>query len=412
MTEPPAGPGTAIATQPTPSPNQPVRRPSLDAYRGWVMFLMMAEVLHLPQVAEQFPQQRWWQWIAFHTSHVAWVGCSLHDLIQPSFSFLVGVALPFSLASRYARGQSFRLALGHAMWRAMALVGLGVLLRSFGKLQIYWTFEDTLSQIGLGYLFLFLLGHASPRLQWGMLGLILVGYWLAFACYPLPAANFPYEQVGITRDWQTEHQLRGFAGHWNKNTNAAWAADRWLLNQFPRESPFVANRGGYATLSFIPTLGTMLLGLIAGRWLRGGGTDPRKLGWLVAAGFVGIASGWMLNACGVCPLVKRIWTPSWVLYSGGWCFVILSVIWAICEVGGWHRWAFPLIVVGANSIGIYCLVSLTDGYLHRFLVADAAPTALGALGPAGRSLLAGSVMLVLYWSVLYFMYRRRIFLRI
>src|SRR5512136_868456 len=100
----------------------PARLTSLDAYRGWVMFLMMAEVLALSRVARAKPDSALWQFLAHHQSHVAWIGCSLHDLIQPSFSFLVGVALPFSLASRAARGQSRRRMIGHALWRAFVLV--------------------------------------------------------------------------------------------------------------------------------------------------------------------------------------------------------------------------------------------------------------------------------------------------
>ena len=86
----------------------PARLVSLDAYRGLVMFLMMAEVLSFASVAKARPDSALWQFLAHHQTHVEWIGCSLHDLIQPSFSFLVGVALPFSLASRAARGQSRR----------------------------------------------------------------------------------------------------------------------------------------------------------------------------------------------------------------------------------------------------------------------------------------------------------------
>ena len=102
---------------------------SIDAYRGLVMFLMMAEVLHLGRVAKALPDSEFWQLSAFHQSHVEWSGCSFHDLIQPSFSFLVGVALPFSIASRVARGQSFGRMSFHAAWRAVVLVMLGVFLR-------------------------------------------------------------------------------------------------------------------------------------------------------------------------------------------------------------------------------------------------------------------------------------------
>src|SRR6516165_5947924 len=102
------------------------RLAAIDAYRGLVMFLMMAEVLQLCRVAAKLPGERIWEFLCHHQSHVEWVGCSLHDLIQPSFSFLVGVALPFSLASRLAKGQSKAFMTAHALWRSLILVALGV----------------------------------------------------------------------------------------------------------------------------------------------------------------------------------------------------------------------------------------------------------------------------------------------
>src|SRR3954469_18671762 len=247
---------------------KPTRLGSIDAYRGLVMFLMMAEVLRLAAVSAKVPDSWLLKFLAHHQSHVPWAGCSLHDLIQPSFSFLVGVSLPFSIASRMAKRQSRVVMIAHAVWRAAVLVLLGVFLRSMGRPQTNWTFEETLSQIGFGYVPLFLLGFARPRWQWAALAVVLVGYWAAFAAYPLPPSDFDYQAVGAPADWP--YHYHGFAAHWNKNSNLAWAFDTWFLNLFPRKTPFVANSGGYATLSFIPTLGTMILGLIAGGWLRRG----------------------------------------------------------------------------------------------------------------------------------------------
>ncbi len=139
------------------------RMGSIDAYRGLVMFLMMAEVLRCCEVASALPGNVFWELLCHHQSHVEWTGCVLHDLIQPSFSFLVGVALPFSIASRLRRGQTPGWMTAHALWRSLVLVFLGVFLRSIGHRQTNFTFEDTLSQIGLGYTFLFLLGLRSVR---------------------------------------------------------------------------------------------------------------------------------------------------------------------------------------------------------------------------------------------------------
>src|SRR5213079_3459440 len=109
-----------VTTSVTQSKTQ--RLASLDAYRGFVMFLMMAEVLRLCRVSAALPESSFWKFLCHHQSHVEWIGCSLHDLIQPSFSFMVGVALPFSIASRRARGQSDPQMTLHACGRALVLI--------------------------------------------------------------------------------------------------------------------------------------------------------------------------------------------------------------------------------------------------------------------------------------------------
>ncbi|KAJ3054958.1 hypothetical protein HK102_011442, partial [Quaeritorhiza haematococci] len=169
--EPEAQPMPVVDPDPAVEPT--VRLDSIDAYRGLVMFLMMAEALRLGAMARNFPESGVWRFLAEQQDHVEWIGCVVHDMIQPSFSFLVGVALPFSIASRTARGQSRGLMTAHALWRALILILLGVFLRSVGRPQTYWTFEDTLSQIGLGYPFLFLLGWTSRKVQGGALAAIL-----------------------------------------------------------------------------------------------------------------------------------------------------------------------------------------------------------------------------------------------
>jgi predicted acyltransferase len=386
------------------------RLTSLDAYRGLVMLLMMAEVLALSRVARAKPDSALWQFLAHHQTHVAWIGCSLHDLIQPSFTFLVGVALPFSLASRAARGQSRTRMTLHAVWRALVLILLGVFLRSVGRPQTYWTFEDTLSTIGLGYVAAFLLGFRPAREQWVALGLILAGYWAAFALYPLPRPDFDYGKVGESNTWP--HLMTGFAAHWNKNSNAGWAFDTWFLNLFPREKPFAFNRGGYATLSFIPTIGTMILGLIAGGVVRSARPPWAKVKWLAAAGVIGVAAGAALGWLGICPVVKRIWTPSWTLYSGGWCFLLLAGFYVLIDVWGFRRWAFPLVVVGMNSIGAYCMAHLFDGFIGSSLDVHLGANVSKVFGAAYESLVHGALILFIMWLLLYWMYRRKIFLRI
>jgi heparan-alpha-glucosaminide N-acetyltransferase len=393
-----------------PPPPKPPRLASLDAYRGFVMLLMLGEVLQLPRIAKAIPTSGFWSFLAWHQSHVPWIGCSLHDLIQPSFSFLVGAALPFSLAGRGAQGQTRGQMIRHAAWRAFVLVALGVFLRSIDKPQTNFTFDDTLCQIGLGYVPLFLLGLRSVRVQAVALGVVLFGYGLAFALYPAPGPGFDWKAVGVPADWP--HHLTGFAAHWNKNSNLAWAFDRWFLNLFPRPKPFAYSGGGYATLNFIPTLGTMILGLLAGTLLKGDRLPKDKLRLLAGAGVAALAAGWLLGALGVCPVVKRIWTPTWVLFSGGWCFLLTAGFYGALDVAGRTRAAFVLIVVGTNSIAAYCMEWLAAGFL-RGAVRTHLPAGLFRLfGTATEPLVEGALVLALMWLILLWMYRRKIFLKV
>jgi predicted acyltransferase len=396
---------------------KPERLASVDAYRGFVMFLMMAEVLSLDRVARLLPDSRVWSFLAHHQSHVPWAGCSLHDLIQPSFSFLVGVALPFSIASRSGRGQSSVRMTIHAVWRSMVLVALGIFLRSVNRPRTNFTFEDTLTQIGLGYIFLFLLGLAKPKWSWLALATILVGYWAAFALYPLPTADFDYAAAGANPNWT--YNYSGFAAHWNKNTNLAWAFDCWFLNLFPRKDPFRFNDGGYATLSFIPTLGTMILGLLAGNWLRERPSHMDKLGRLVAAGVLCLVAGMAADYFGICPSVKRIWTPAWVLFSGGWCFLLLAGFYLLTDAIHFPAWAFPLRVIGMNSIAAYCIAHLFHDFIAGSFRKHLGSHVFRGLfdtdffwGTAYESLVLGGAVLTVYWLILFWMYRRGVFLRI
>ncbi len=403
-----------------PSPN---RVASIDAYRGLVMFLMMAEVLSLAATAKLVPDyqgQHAWQLLGEQQTHSVWqsglTGCSLHDLIQPSFSFLVGVALPFSIAARTARGQKRGWMIAHAAWRALLLVFLGVFLRSIGRPHTYFTFEDTLSQIGLGYVPLFLLGFTKPKWQWLALAVILIGYWAAFALYPAPGPHFDYLATGADKSVVQVAVFDGFASHWNINSNLAWAFDRWAAGLFPNANymPFLGNRNGYSTLSFIPTLGTMILGLIAGGWLKGGGSGWSKAGLMVVAGAGCMAAGLLLDRFGVCPIVKKIWTPSWTLYSGGWCFFLMAGFYTLIDLMDYRTWSFPLRVIGTNSIAAYCIA---DGHVVRDFITSAFKTHIGMdilsrWGEAYHDFALGVVLLTVYWLILFWMYRRGIYIRI
>lgn len=382
---------------------------SIDVYRGLVMFLMLAEMLHLSGLAKAFPDVLVFQWIEFHTTHVSWVGCSLHDLIQPGFSFLVGAALPFSIASRRRKGQSVAAMCVHAAWRSFLLIALGIFLRSLNYDYTNFTFEDTLTQIGLGYFLLFVIGLLPGWATYVSIGCILLGYWSLFAIYPVPQ-NFDFAAVGVPQDWPYFHD--GFAAHWNKNSNAAWAFDVWFMNLFPRPEPFTHNGGGYSTLSFIPTLATMLLGVLGGRWLKEISTfSPRLLRFGLAIAIC-MLLGYSIAEAGYCPLVKRIWTPTFALWSGGWCFAFLLALHLICDVLQWRAWAFPLIVIGANSIAIYVMEWTLAKFIHAALERHLGTGVLGVFGPTFSAGLNGALTLAILWLILLWMYRKKIYIKI
>jgi len=387
----------------------PVRNVAVDAYRGLVMLLMMGEVMQFWRVARAYPDSLFWHVLAWNQTHVEWAGMSLHDTIQPGFTFLVGVALPYSIASRINKGQSFGHMMVHTVWRSLLLIALGIFLRSTGSSQTNFTFEDTLTQIGLGYSFAFLLAYCRPRVQWIALGALLFGYWLAWALYPAPGPGFNYAAVGVPADWH--HNFTGFASHWNKNSNLGQAFDLWFLNLFPRASRFAFNDGGYLTLSFIPTLGTMLLGLKAGEWFRESAPKiPVKK--FVIAGVLLIGAGVVLHFTGICPIVKRIWTPAWTLFSGGVCFLFLAAFSWIIDVKQYRRWAFPLVVVGMNSIAAYLIAHLWEDFIINNLHINLGNSVFRIFGSGLEPFMLGVAVMLVYWFFLYWMYRRRLFLRI
>jgi predicted acyltransferase len=388
---------------------KPQRLVSLDAYRGAIMLLMASSGLGLGEVAKQFPDSGLWQFLRHQTDHASWAGVTLWDIIQPAFMFMVGVALPWSLANRRAAGQSFHRIFGHALCRALVLVLLAVFLTSAWSRQTAWVFSNVLAQIGLGYPIVFLLAFARPRTQWPAAFGILFACWLAFALYPLPPAGFDWQSVGVPPDWP---HLTGFAAHWEKNANFAAAIDGWFLNLFPHEKPFLFNSGGYQTLNFVPAIATMLFGLLAGQWLRRDLPVTRKLKYLVLFGVAGIVMGQAIALVGLCPIVKRIWTPSWAIYSAGWVTLLLAGFVAVIEWLRWRRWAFPFIVVGLNPITLYCMWQLMTSFVRDNVKRHVGQHVFESFGAAYAPILERIIVLLVFWLILLWMYRRKVFLRI
>ncbi len=374
------------------------------------MLAMASGGLGVSHVARHHSDSALWRLLDYHTEHVPWVGCSAWDLIQPAFMLMVGVAMAYSYAGRKARGQTWPQMLGHASLRAAILVLLGVFLRSNGRGETNWTFEDVITQIGLGYVFLFLLWDRPARVQWGAALGILAGYWALFAFWPAPGEGYDLAANGAKPGW--EHHLDGFGAAWNLNANPAHYFDVWFLNLFPRSEPFKFNSGGYQTLSFIPSLATMIFGLITGEQLRTDRPARRKAMILAVAGCAGLLVGWMLGALGICPVVKRLWTPSWTIYSTGWAVLILSAFYVVIDLWGRRAWAFPGVVVGMNSITIYVMTWVTSGWIVSTLRTHFGAEVFLLFGEAYESMFRRTAVLLVMWLILYWLYRQRIFLRI
>jgi predicted acyltransferase len=376
---------------------------SLDTYRGFLMLVLATSAFQIHKLSANVRQGPVWNFLSYQFSHPEWRSCSFWDLVQPSFMFMVGVAVPYSVASRRAKGDSQGRIIGHALWRSLLLILLGVFISSNWSKQTDWTFVNVLSQIGLGYTFLVLLEGRGLRVQLATLAGILLGYWLCFALYT-PATSLPGGS--------------GFEVHWNLNDNFAMRVDQWILNRFPREKPFTGNAGGYATLNFIPSTATMLIGVMAGELLRGPRQPAEKFKILLAGGAACFAisilcdpqilpflpSGWV-----ICPIVKRNWTPSWALFCSGWTLWILSSFYGVIDIVGYRRWTFPFVVVGMNCTAMYCMWQMFKGWVLQSIHIHVGRALFDTTyGPIWASL---SWTLVL-WLICLWMYRRKIFLRI
>ena len=458
-TSPPAG-----NTRPAKPP--PGRLVSLDAYRGFIMTMLAASGFGIAALAKLAPDDTVWQtWdydtfqrLRFHFSHPAawesisgWMGVSFWDLIQPAFMFMVGVAMPFSWARRSAMGRSSGRRWLHIVFRAVLLTLMGVFLQSLTKPQTFWIFTNVLSQIGLGYCFACLLLGRTAQTQVAAIAAILVGYWGFFMLNP-PPDNYDYAAVEATaesREIYTDH----FAP-WSKNANAGHSFDVWLLNKLrlPQDaaedtattapgtttagesamhSPGVIRQwwfsfpdkyeyhaGGYVTLNFIPSIATMLLGVLCGQLLMSEETARRKLLLLLLWGSVCAGLGVLAHHT-VCPIVKRIWTPSWTLFSGGYVIWMLAGFYFLFDMLPLKKAALPLVVVGMNSIVMYLMGQMmrpwviskvTSIHFGRVLQTYFGVDPLSDKGMG--AMLAPTSAFVVFWLIAFWMYRNRYFVRI
>ncbi|MBD3675088.1 MAG: DUF5009 domain-containing protein [Planctomycetaceae bacterium] len=449
----------SIGKQPEPPQKLPVetekptaRLTSLDAFRGFVMLLMASEGFHLARVWNRHQSeivssgqsQMLWETLAYQLSHVPWVGCALWDLIQPAFMFMVGVSMPFSYAKRARQGQHWFGRFLHAVIRSLVLILLGVFLYSVGDPMTHFKLVNVLTQIGLGYLFVYLLVGRGQVVQVIAILFILGGYGYWFYNYTIPEPEridlYAYlEEEGYDPEEEVEIFDDEYSAHWNKHTNAAAGFDRKWLNKPPRfeeefrGKKFWVNTGGYTTLNFIPSIATMIFGLIAGQLLIGTETKRRKCRMLFGWGFLLLVAGFLMDThiwpmdtgdwgWTVCPIVKRIWTPTWAIFSAGWVFLMMAVFFLIFDILNVKRLGFPLVVVGMNSIAFYLMASLMHGFIARNLethmttIDKVFQTSLIPIFFSEKNVYApiNESILVLFtmWLIALWMYRHKFFIRV
>jgi predicted acyltransferase len=273
--------------------------------------------------------------------------------------------------------------------------------------DIYWSLMNVLTQIGLGYTFVFLLWNRTFRAQATAAVGILVGTWLLYESYVWTGNHSP----------PTATHPAEVSPAWRINDNIGHAVDRRLLGWLPlgqkKGWKFSLQMDKYVTINFIPSIATMLFGLMCGELLRSGRSPRRKLLILLVCGVAGVAIGVALHLAGICPIVKKLWTPAFALLSTGLGLLIVALLFAVIDVARFRWWAFPLVLIGMNPLVVYCaeILGLNMGINHAFRVfLTGAPYQI--LGALNQSIMWSVMAALGYVLICWWMYRQRIFIRI
>jgi predicted acyltransferase len=398
----PSGP-TERAAQP--------RLTALDALRGFDMFWIIgadALVVALHKVSDAAPVRL----LAGQLTHKEWEGFGFYDLIYPLFVFIVGVSIVLAAGTP---GPAKRPgAVRRILVRGLLLFVLGIIYN--GGLRRGWDgvrITGVLQRIAICYVVAALLYRAlRPRALVGVCAGLLLGYWALMALVPIRDVSVDRKSLEA---WKEQSGGAPPAELYQRTTT--WVRGRYepghnLADHLDfRYLPLYKYDGAYdpeGYLSTLPAIVTCLLGVFAGLLLTRPDLDHRrKLAALLVAGVAALALGflWGLEF----PIIKKIWTSSYVLVAGGWSALLLALFYYLIEIRGWRRWAMPLVWIGMNPIAIYLARNFVDfqGLAAR-LVGGPVAAALGR----GADLLITAVALALAITLVWFMYRRRIFIRL
>jgi predicted acyltransferase len=366
--------GIAAPPQLPPEKGPGGRLVSLDAYRGFIMLLLVSEGFGLA-VLKSRPA---WAWLAAQVDHAAWEGCTFWDLIQPAFTFMVGMAMPFAFARRLQEGANAWGVFRHVAWRAFVLILLSNIYSNWGsnRGQLRVQFINVLCQIAFGYMLCYWIMRMPFRRQVAAAAAMLAGYWALFAIFPGPE------------------------GPWSKTGNIGAVVDLKVLGY--------NYSGYYTTINFIGNAVTILFGCWAGMLLRVPKPQAYRLKVLAACAAAGFVLGLALEPFN--PMVKRLWTVSFTFFSAGWVILMLAVFYWLIEVKQTKKWAFPFLVLGMNSLFVYSLGQIgIKGWLNRGLMSFTGNFKIfGDLGGIAQHIL----VLAGLWYLCYWLYQRRIFIKI
>jgi predicted acyltransferase len=370
-------------TKRIPVPAAPERLGSLDAFRGFVMlWIIGGEGLMVGLAA--LGHNRVIDTVVYELSHSPWQGLRFYDCIWPSFMLMVGVSVPLSFAKR-SLTQTYQQQLAHAAKRAIVLFLLGSVRESISLGSPYLIeLSSALQPIAIAYFVAVLVVRKSWRFQ-ALLGAgILAGYALVLALIRAP---------GIS------------AGSYGFNHNLVHWVDIALLGQAHWDRWPYAQEGWGTVLSMIPTISTTLLGLLIGELLMSARSKQIKAKFIGGIGLGCLAIGYGTSL--VVPVVMKMWTASYGLMSAGWaCLMLLFFYWLI-DIRGYRKWAFPLTVIGMNAIFIYMFTSI----IHLDPIVDVFTQGIVRVLPNAELLFQQVAVLAVEWFILFWMYKRNIFLR-
>jgi len=363
---------------------------SLDVFRGLVIAFMI-----LVNDPGDGPSAYW------PLKHAEWNGWTPTDLVFPSFVFIVGVAMAFSLSSRLARGDTRLQLLKHGLWRAVVLFAIGLLLNGLGERfhLDHWRVYGVLQRIAVCYAITAILElWTGWRVQLAVAITCLAGYWVLMRYVPVPGFGVPTHDIPLL---DPDRNL------------VAWLDRKLLMGHL-----YEGTRDPEGLISTIPAVATSLLGLLTGKSLRTQYPARTKILAMTAVGVAAVILGEVMNFW--FPINKKLWTSSYVVFTAGLAMICLALCyWVVDARKLFGRRVGPILVFGMNAIAAYAVSEGLAIFLHGVSIGKMtlmnriyanlfAPVA----SPANASLLYALCYVAFCWAVMAPLYRKRIFLKI